>query len=169
MKRLAGLALFLAVLGSAAIVRARHDAVIPYPADEVSTALARLSQPSIPRPLPGDPAIAVGWYGHAGTCDDARAAYQAAAAPLPVGSTATVDASGNVQVAAPHGAAGIVFADTADGACDYAAQLRANAEGRIRTWAVQWYASVFLHGGETIHLGIEGLGEQTQKTVAYAG
>ena len=29
--------------------------------------------------------------------------------------------------------------------------------------------SVFLHGGETIHLGIEGLGEQTQKTVAYAG
>ena len=29
--------------------------------------------------------------------------------------------------------------------------------------------SVFLHGGETMHLGIEGLGEQTQKTVAYAG
>ena len=30
-------------------------------------------------------------------------------------------------------------------------------------------ASVFLHGGETMHLGIEGLGEQTQRTVAYAG
>ena len=29
--------------------------------------------------------------------------------------------------------------------------------------------SVFLHGGETLHLGIEGLGEQTQKTIAYAG
>ena len=28
--------------------------------------------------------------------------------------------------------------------------------------------SVFLHGGETMHLGIEGLGEQTQKVVAYA-
>jgi 2-keto-4-pentenoate hydratase/2-oxohepta-3-ene-1,7-dioic acid hydratase in catechol pathway len=27
--------------------------------------------------------------------------------------------------------------------------------------------SVFLHGGETMHLGIEGLGEQTQQTVAY--
>ena len=27
--------------------------------------------------------------------------------------------------------------------------------------------SVFLHGGETIHLGIEGLGEQTQHTYAY--
>jgi len=29
-------------------------------------------------------------------------------------------------------------------------------------------ASVFLHGGETMHLGIEGLGEQTQRTVAYS-
>ena len=29
--------------------------------------------------------------------------------------------------------------------------------------------SVFLHGGETMHLGIEGLGEQTQRTIAYAG
>jgi ureidoglycolate lyase len=28
--------------------------------------------------------------------------------------------------------------------------------------------SVFLHGGETMHLGIEGLGEQTQHTRAYA-
>ena len=28
--------------------------------------------------------------------------------------------------------------------------------------------SVFLHGGETMHLGIEGLGEQNQRTVAYA-
>lgn len=27
--------------------------------------------------------------------------------------------------------------------------------------------SVFLHGGETMHLGIEGLGEQNQKTYAY--
>jgi len=29
-------------------------------------------------------------------------------------------------------------------------------------------ASIFLHGGETMHLGIEGLGEQTQRTVAYS-
>ena len=29
-------------------------------------------------------------------------------------------------------------------------------------------ASVFLHGGETLHLGIEGLGEQTQRVVAYS-
>jgi hypothetical protein len=120
MKWLAGLVLFLAAFGGAAIVRARHDAVIPYPGDEVSAALARLSQPSVPRPLPGDPTIAVGWYGRAGNCDEARAAYQAADAPLPAGATATVDGAGNVQVAAPFGPAGIVLADTADGACNYA-------------------------------------------------
>lgn len=123
MKRLAGLMLFLAVLGGAAIVRARHDAVIPYPGEEVSAALDRLSAPSVPRPLPGDPAIAVGWFGHAGTCDDARAAYQTPDAPLPAGAAATVDAAGNVQVAAPYGPAGIVFAETVDGACDYAIEV----------------------------------------------
>ena len=120
MKRLAGLALFLAVFGGAAIVRARQDSVIPYPDEQVSAALDRLSQPSVPRPLPGDPAIAVGWYGHAGTCDEARAAYQAADAPLPTGASVTVDGAGNVQVAAPYGSAGIVLAETADGGCDYA-------------------------------------------------
>ncbi len=120
MKRLAGLVLFLAVFGGAAIVRARQDAVIPYPADEVSAALQRLSQPSVPGPLSGDPAIAVGWYGHAGTCDDARAAYQAADAPLPAGASVTVDDAANIQVAAPYGPAGIVLADAADGSCDYA-------------------------------------------------
>ncbi|MEY2443588.1 MAG: hypothetical protein QOE00_168 [Ilumatobacteraceae bacterium] len=100
MKRLACVALFLAVCGGAAIVRARDDAVVPYPAEEVSAALDRLSQPSVPGPLPGDPAIAVGWYGHAGSCDDARLAYQAADAPLPAGASAAVDTNGNLQVAA---------------------------------------------------------------------
>lgn len=123
MKRLAGAVLFLTVFGGVAIVRAHDDAVIPYPPDEVSAALDRLSQPSVPLPLPGDPAIAVGWYGHAGTCDDARAGYQAPDAPLPAGSTATVDAAGNVQVAAPYGPAGIVFAETVDGECDYAIEI----------------------------------------------
>jgi 2-keto-4-pentenoate hydratase/2-oxohepta-3-ene-1,7-dioic acid hydratase in catechol pathway len=28
---------------------------------------------------------------------------------------------------------------------------------------------IFLHGGETLHLGIDGLGEQTQHVKAYAG
>jgi ureidoglycolate lyase len=28
---------------------------------------------------------------------------------------------------------------------------------------------IFLHGGETIHLGIDGLGEQRQNVKAYAG
>jgi hypothetical protein len=34
-----------------------------------------------------------------------------------------------------------------DGNYDYLRQLRANAEGRRRTWAVKWYASMFLRGG----------------------
>jgi GT2 family glycosyltransferase len=34
-----------------------------------------------------------------------------------------------------------------DGAYDYAGQLRANAAGALRTWAVRWYASVLLQGG----------------------
>ena len=55
--------------------------------------------------------------GHATT---RRAAYQAAEAPLPAGASATLDGAGNVQVAAPYGAAGVVFAETADGGCDYA-------------------------------------------------
>jgi hypothetical protein len=123
MKRFAGLVLFLAVLGGAVIVRARQHDVIPYPGEEVSAALDRLSQPSVPQPLPGDPAVAVGWYGHDGTCDDARAAYQAGDAPLPADAAATVDAAGNIQVAAPYGPAGIVFADTTDGACVYAIEV----------------------------------------------
>lgn len=34
-----------------------------------------------------------------------------------------------------------------DGAYDYVAQLRANAAGRLQTWAVRWYASLLLNGG----------------------
>jgi hypothetical protein len=123
MKRLAGLVLFLVIFAGAAIVRARQDSVIPYPDEQVSAALDRLAAPSVPGPLPGDPAIAVGWYGHAGTCDDARAAYQAAGAPLPPGASTTLDAGGNVQVDAPYGPAGVVFGETADGGCNYAVEV----------------------------------------------
>ena len=119
MKRLAGLVLFIAVFGGAAIVGARQGSVVPYPPEEVSAALERLSAPSVPRPLPGDPVVAVGWYGHVAGCDDARAAYQAAGAPLPTGATATVDGAGNLQVATAYGPAGVVFANNADGSCTY--------------------------------------------------
>lgn len=34
-----------------------------------------------------------------------------------------------------------------EGAYDFAAQLEANAAGRLRTWAVQWYATLLLKNG----------------------
>jgi hypothetical protein len=40
-----------------------------------------------------------------------------------------------------------------DGGYNYFEQLRQNAEGRLRTWAVLWYASIFLAEGLTLHPG----------------
>ena len=42
---------------------------------------------------------------------------------------------------------GLLDAFNLDGAYDYVAQLRANADGRLHTWAVQWYATLLLKGG----------------------
>jgi hypothetical protein len=49
----------------------------------------------------------------------------------------------------------------------FEAQLRANAEGRLKTWAVKWYASFFLRNGHALHpfpsvvnnIGHDGAGE----------
>lgn len=38
-----------------------------------------------------------------------------------------------------------------DGGYDYFEQLRLNAERRMKTWAVMWYASIFLRGGLSLH------------------
>jgi GT2 family glycosyltransferase len=38
-----------------------------------------------------------------------------------------------------------------EGGYDYFRQLRLNAEGRLKTWAVLWYASIFLQAGLTLH------------------
>ena len=38
-----------------------------------------------------------------------------------------------------------------EGGYDYLRQLRLNADGKLRTWAVLWYASIFLAGGLTLH------------------
>ena len=54
-----------------------------------------------------------------------------------------------------------------DGAYDYWAQLMANHEGRLKTWAVYWYASVFARNGLCLHprqslvqnIGFDGSGE----------
>lgn len=54
-----------------------------------------------------------------------------------------------------------------DGAYDYWAQLMANHEGRLKTWAVYWYASVFARNGLCLHprqslvqnIGFDGSGQ----------
>lgn len=38
-----------------------------------------------------------------------------------------------------------------EGGYDYFQQLQMNAEGRLNTWAVLWYASIFLANGLTLH------------------
>lgn len=38
-----------------------------------------------------------------------------------------------------------------EGGYDYFQQLRLNAEGRLKTWAVLWYASIFLADGLNLH------------------
>lgn len=40
-----------------------------------------------------------------------------------------------------------------DGTYDFMGQLQANAKGHLRTWAVKWYATVFLRGGLTLFPG----------------
>jgi len=38
-----------------------------------------------------------------------------------------------------------------EGGYDYFRQLRLNADGKLKTWAVLWYASIFLADGLTLH------------------
>jgi hypothetical protein len=54
-----------------------------------------------------------------------------------------------------------------DGTYDYWSQLLANHEGKLKTWAVYWYACVFSHGGLCLHprtslihnIGFDGSGQ----------
>ena len=54
-------------------------------------------------------------------------------------------------------------------------QLRANAAGSLRTWAVKWYASFFLRGGHALHpypslvnnIGHDGAGENCGSSRIY--
>lgn len=38
-----------------------------------------------------------------------------------------------------------------DGVFNFSSQLEANIAGRIKTWAIKWYASAFLQGGLALH------------------
>lgn len=60
-----------------------------------------------------------------------------------------------------------------DGSLDYWSQIVANHEGRLKTWAVFWYASVFSQGGLCLHphvsctrnIGFDGSGENCGRAV----
>ncbi len=64
-----------------------------------------------------------------------------------------------------------------DGAYDYWSQLLANEEGKLKTWAVYWYATVFSRSGLCLHpreslvenIGFDGSGENcgiTETTIS---
>lgn len=58
-----------------------------------------------------------------------------------------------------------------DGKFRFSSTLRANAEGRLKTWAIKWYATVFLKKGFSLHpresltknIGNDGSGENAQQ------
>jgi SAM-dependent methyltransferase len=58
-----------------------------------------------------------------------------------------------------------------DGQFRFSSTLRANAEDRLKTWAVKWYASVFLNNGFSLHpkvsltrnIGNDGSGENAEQ------
>lgn len=128
MRQVARWVVVFAVLGATAVALAQSDRSNPYPSEEVATALARLSEPSVPRPLPGDASVAIGWHRHGGSCDEVRTGYEASGAPIPADATTTVDAAGNVQVDASYGPAAVILGQTRDGNCDYAIEINPTLE-----------------------------------------
>lgn len=61
------------------------------------------------------------------------------------------------------------------GSTGFSETLKANAEGRMKTWAIRWYASVFLKGGLCLHpgeslvsnIGLDGSGVHCGKSNDY--
>lgn len=87
--------------------------------EDVIDGLDLISLPSRPQPLAGDMEIALGSYEHAGSCDEVRAIYQSLEAPVPPGAVVTINGSGNLEVAAQFGVAGVVLAPSTVGGCMY--------------------------------------------------
>jgi hypothetical protein len=62
-----------------------------------------------------------------------------------------------------------------DNSIDFERQLERNVEGKIRTWAIKWQASIFLKQGFclqprlslTKNIGHDGTGENSLKTIKY--
>ncbi|MGL1863431.1 MAG: glycosyltransferase [Pseudodesulfovibrio sp.] len=64
-----------------------------------------------------------------------------------------------------------------DGAYNFLHHLQLNLDGKISTWAIFWYASVFLTGGQCLHpsisltnnIGHDGAGTNCQSTNSFEG
>lgn len=64
-----------------------------------------------------------------------------------------------------------------DGAYDFLNHLQLNIDGKISTWAIFWYASVFLAGGQCLHpsvsltanIGHDGCGTNCKATDSFEG
>jgi len=62
-----------------------------------------------------------------------------------------------------------------NGSYDFVGHLKGNLEGRLQTWAIFWYASVYLHDGLCLHphrslvqnIGFDGTGEHCNFNTAY--
>jgi len=82
-------------------------------------ALAALSLPSTPQPLPDSLAVSSTAFRDAAGCEALRTAYQQPDAPMPAGATVTVATDGGLRVEAPFGQSAIFVRDDPDGACTY--------------------------------------------------
>lgn len=75
------------------------------------------------------------------------------------------------------GLEGRAHAFNLDGAYDFLNHLQLNLAGRISTWAIFWYASVFLAGGQCLHpsvsltanIGHDGCGTNCKSTDSFDG
>ncbi len=64
-----------------------------------------------------------------------------------------------------------------ENAYDFAAQLRGNVAGRLHTWAIHWYATMFLHRGLALHpahslvenIGLDGSGTHCRAGGRFSG
>lgn len=63
-----------------------------------------------------------------------------------------------------------------EGSYDFYDQLKANTDGRLKTWAIKWYASFFLLNGLALHpypsltnnIGHDGMGENCGTTTVFS-
>ena len=124
MRRILGAVLVIASLGLAAVAVAADGLFIaPTPPAEVDDALVRLSQPSVPGPLPGSAPLGASQYLARRPCSKVVAAYRKPNAPLPEGAKATTAKEGVLTVEGPFGTSAIVTSPpppgTPQGSCVY--------------------------------------------------